>query len=410
MRKIKMNVLIIFVILVVSAVISMSCGLAPAQSPTLIPPTVSATPTQIPPSVSGSPNLAPTASASAAAATGATTSATISTSAIQPNWTPPALSGAGLPADLSGIVDKVLPSVASINVSVSATNIFGRPTTQQGAGSGWVIDSNGLIVTNSHVVQGASNVTVSMNDGRVFTAQQITADAVSDLAIIKINATGLPVVTLGDSSKLKVGMTAIAIGNALGQGLSMTAGWVSRLGVSLNVPATSTEPGANLFDLIEVSTPINPGNSGGPLIDSLGEVVGITNAKLVATGVENVGYAISIKTALPVIQQLIQTGKVSRPYLGVGLQDVTPQLASIYGLAVKEGALVTQVDPGGPAAGAGLKAGDVIVTVNNTNITSAADAIQAILSSKIGQQISIAYYRGSNKSTVQTTLVQSPGP
>ena len=404
-----MNFLFIIVILVVSAVISISCGAAPAQSPSLIPPTISAAPTQIPPSASASVSLAPTASASAAATAGATTSATISTSAIQPNWTSPALSGAKLPEDLSGIVAKVLPSVASINVSVSATNIFGRPTTQQGAGSGWVIDSNGLIVTNNHVVQGASNVTVSLNDGRVFTAQQITADAVSDLAVIKINATGLPAVTLGDSSKLQVGMMSIAIGNALGQGLTMTAGWVSRLGVSLSVPATSTEPGATLFDLIEVSTPINPGNSGGPLIDSLGEVVGITNAKLVATGVENVGYAISIKTALPVIQQLIQTGKVSRPYLGVGLQDVTAQIASIYGLAVKAGALVTQVDPASPAAGAGLAAGDVIVTMNNTNITSAADAVQVILSSKIGQQISITYYRGSNKSTVQTTLVQNPG-
>jgi serine protease Do len=138
--------------------------------------------------------------------------------------------------------------------------------------------------------------------------------------------------------------------------------------------------------------------------------VGVTNAKLVATGVENVGYAISSKTAMPVIQQLVQTGQVVRPYLGVAVQDVDPTIASIYGLAVTQGALIAQVDPSGPAAQAGLKAGDVIVNINNTNITSAADALQAILSGKIGQQVTITYYRGNTKTTAQATLVQNPNP
>lgn len=221
MRKINRGIkYIIIIALIALALFSFSYAVVSAQSPTAVTPT--ATP-------------------------------------IVPNWTPPALSETTLPADLSGIVSKVLPSVTSINVSVSTTNIFGQSTTQQGAGSGWVIDSNGLIVTNNHVIQGAQNVTVSLSDGRVFPAQQISADAVSDLAVIKINATGLPMVTIGDSSKLLVGNMAIAIGNALGQGLSMTAGWVSRLNVSLTIPATTSQPGATLFDLIEVSTPINPG-------------------------------------------------------------------------------------------------------------------------------------------------------
>lgn len=385
-----------------------------AASATLLPPTVSASPTPILPSVSASPSLMPPASASSAAiatpSAAPTTSATVTGSSIIPSWTPPAMSGASLPADLSGIVAKVLPSVASINVSVSTTDIFGRPTTQQGAGSGWIIDSNGLIVTNDHVVQGAQDITVSLNDGRVFPAQQIAADSTSDLAVIKINATGLPVVTIGDSSKLQVGMTAIAIGNALGQGLSMTAGWVSRLGVSITASSSASTAGTTLFDLIEVSTPINPGNSGGPLIDSLGEVVGITNAKLVASGVENVGYAISIKTALPIIQQLVQTGKVTRPYLGVSLQDVTPQIATIYGLAVSQGALITRVDPTGPASHAGIQAGDVITGIDNTTINAAADAVQTIQAAKIGQQITITYYRGNNQAAAKAVLIQNPNP
>ncbi len=394
-------------LLIMLVALSLSCSITPAQTPSLIP-SVTATPmpTTLPPTVTTSPTPVPTASVSPT--TTSTPSATVTASPIIPTWTPPALSQAALPADLSGIVAQVLPSVVSINVQVTATNIFGRPTTQQGAGSGWIIDSSGLILTNNHVVQGGQNITVSLSDGRVFPAQQISADTISDLAVIKINATGLPVATLGDSSKLKQGMMVMAIGNALGEGISVTAGWVSRLGVSLSVPATATEPGATLFDLIETSAPINPGNSGGPLVDMLGEVVGITNAKLVATGVEAVGYAISTKTVVPILQQLVQTGNVTRPYLGVALQDVTPMIASIYGLAVTQGALITQVDPTGPASKAGLQAGDVIVGINSTNVTSAADAVQAILSSKIGQQVSVTYYRGSTKSTVQATLIQNP--
>jgi serine protease Do len=304
----------------------------------------------------------------------------------------------------------VLPSVVSINVDVASTDFTGQPTIQQGAGSGWVIDSNGLIVTNNHVIENAQNISVSLSDGRNFSAQQVVADPISDLAVIKIGAAGLQAATLGDSAKLKAGNMVIAIGNALGEGLSVTAGWVSRLGVSITVPGTNTTPAVTLFDLIEVSAPINPGNSGGPLIDALGEVVGITNAKLVATGVEAVGYAISMKSALPILQQLIQTGRVTRPYMGVSLQDVDPAIAAVYRLAVQQGALITQVDPSGPAAAAGLQAGDVITQIDDTKITSASDAVEAILTSQIGQQVTVAYYRGSSQATATVTLAQNPTP
>jgi serine protease Do len=357
-----------------------------------------------------SPSSTPTATASATPTATAVPSVTATASPIIPTWTPPPLSQAALPADLSDIVARVLPSVVSINVEVTSTNFMGQSTTQQGAGSGWIIDASGLIVTNNHVVEGAQNITVSLNDGRVLPAQQISADPVSDLAVIKINATGLTVATIGDSSKLKPGMMVIAIGNALGQGISVTAGWVSRLGVSLSVPASATTSAATLFDLVEVSTPINPGNSGGPLVDTLGEVVGITNVKLVQTGVENVGYAISTISARPILQQLVQTGSVVRPYLGVSVQDVDPTIASIYGLAVTQGAIITRVDPGGPASQAGLQPGDVIVAIDNTTVASAADAVQAILNGQIGQPVTVTYYRGSSHLTATATLVQNPNP
>jgi serine protease Do len=320
------------------------------------------------------------------------------------------LSEANLPVDLSGIAAKVLPSVVSINVQVAGTSLFGQPATQESAGSGWVVDSNGLIVTNNHVVQEAQNISVSLSDGRNFPARQVAADPVTDLAVIQIDAAGLQAATVGDSSKLKPGMMVMAIGNALGEGLTVTAGWVSRLGVSLTVQASGNIATATLFDLIEVSTPVNPGNSGGPLFNMLGEVVGITNAKLVTTGVENVGFAISTKSAISVIQQLVQSGKVTRPYMGISIQDVDAATASIYNLAVTQGALISEVDPGGPAAQVGLKAGDVIVNMDGITITSAADAVQAILTSKIGQQVSVTFYRSSTPSIVEVTLAQNPNP
>jgi S1-C subfamily serine protease len=156
--------------------------------------------------------------------------------------------------------------------------------------------------------------------------------------------------------------------------------------------------------------PINPGNSGGPLIDMEGEVVGITNVKLVATGVENVGYAISSRTAMPIIQQLVQTGTVTWPYLGISALDITPTLASIYDLPVTQGALITDIDPTGPASEAGLEPGDIIVNIDGSPITSGADAVQAILNSEIGQQITITYYRDTTQATTQATLIQNPNP
>lgn len=193
----------------------------------------------------------------------------------------------------------IKPSVVVIEAQIVVT-IFGRRVTQQSAGTGWIINSNGIIVTNNHVIDGASAIQVTLADGRSFPSTAVQADSTTDLAVIKINAQGLPAVKIGNSGNLQVGQPVAAIGNALGLGINMTGGYVSRLDTSITF-----SDGTKLSGLIGTDTPINPGNSGGPLVNLAGEVVGITNAKLVETGVEGIGYAISINSALNTINALI---------------------------------------------------------------------------------------------------------
>ena len=208
-------------------------------------------------------------------------------------------------------------------------DIFNREYTEEVAGSGWIFDSSGLIATNNHVIEGAFNITVTLEDGTVLPATVKGADALSDLAVLKVEQTGLVAARVGDSSKLQIGQEVMAIGNALGEGISATEGIVSRTGASLAV-----DTGQTLTDMIQTSAAINPGNSGGPLVNMSGEVIGITSAKLADLGVEGMGYAISTKTALPIIQELVQKGYVVRPYLGVSLQTVNSWTVLQYHLGV----------------------------------------------------------------------------
>jgi len=404
-------------VLVLLILVSLSCNLPDpfsasspeaslAPAPTVTPETTPGAPppADTPPATVPTPETpSPTPETTPPQTTPPTAGSPIITS-----WAPPPIRDTTPPAGLADIVAEVLPWVVSINVEVTSTGFFGQPSVQQGAGSGWIIDSNGLIVTNSHVIEGAQSVTVSLNDGRVFAAEQIAADPASDLAVMKIEAAGLPVAVVGDSSNLRPGMMVLAIGNALGAGISVTAGWVSQLETGITVPAAGPGGSETLSDLIKISAPINPGNSGGPLVNMLGEVVGITNAKLVAAEVENVGYAISTRTALPIIQQLVETGRIVRPYMGVSLQTLTPEIASMLGLAVDEGALVMSVEPGSPADDAGLQEEDIITRMGDRDISSVADAVEVIRSSQVGEQLEVTFYRGDTSSTARITLGQVP--
>ncbi len=328
------------------------------------------------------------------------------TTPINPEWSPDInQDNAFILPNIAEVVAKVKPSVVAINVEVVTYDIFNRPLTQEGAGSGWVIDGSGLIVTNNHVVQGAQTITITFANGEIFTAEVIRTDPLTDLAVVRIDAQNLPALNIGDSSQLRVGDWVIAIGNPLGLGISAKEGIISRKEVSIMVSS-----GQRLYDLIETSAAINPGNSGGPLVNMAGEVIGITSAKLSAIGIEGLGYAISSNTALPIVEELIQKGYVVRPWLGVGLQSINEWIAIRYGLAVEQGALITQVASGSPADKAGLEQGDVVANIDDIEITDAQDLIRAIHSNPIGQKVNLTFWRGETQMTTEAILVESPPP
>jgi serine protease Do len=327
-------------------------------------------------------------------------------SPIDTSWAPPQpkADAPTLPS-IADVVEEVYPSVVAISTEVVTLDIFRTPRTQKGAGSGWIIDKDGIIVTNNHVVEGAEKVTVELSDGRIFEAvpNNIHTDPLTDLAVIKINATNLPAASVGNSTQLRVGDWVVAMGNPLGQGIRAKEGTVSGLKVSLDV-----DQGQTLGDLIETSAAINPGNSGGPLVNMKAEVIGITSAKIAAVGVEGLGYAISTNTAIPIIEQLIKQGYVTRPWLGVTLYTVDQYIAMVNRLSVDKGAVVAYVKPGSPAAEAGLQQLDVITRFKDKEVTTAEEVINAIHDSKIGEEVRITFVRGNETKTTSARLIQSP--
>ena len=314
----------------------------------------------------------------------------------------PSVSQLALPS-IVDVVTKVRPSVVSIDVDVTTYNIFNQPVQQQGAGSGWIMRSDGYVVTNNHVVEGATNITVTLDDGRTFPADKAFTDPVTDLAVVKINAQNLTALDIGDSSKLKVGEWVVAIGNALAEGISATQGIVSASGLSI-----SESPGQTLHDLIQTDAAINPGNSGGPLVNMAGAVVGITSLKVSDVGVEGMGYAISINQAIPVLNTLVSSGCVIRAWLGVSVYTVDAQVAAFYNLGVDKGVLITDVAAGSPGDKVGLRAGDVITAIDGKEQIEDSAMMDLINSLKIGQTIQITYYRGKASNTISATLIASP--
>jgi len=327
---------------------------------------------------------------------------------IDAGWTPPAGDETLVLPSIADVVALVKPSVVAINIEFTAYDIFSRPYQQQGAGSGWIIDADGLIVTNNHVVAGAESITVTLDDGRIFNVDinSVATDALTDVAILSIDANNLPAVAVGNSENLRVGDWVVAIGNALGEGISATNGIVSRKNVSI-----TDETGLTRYNLIQTNAAINPGNSGGPLVNMAGEVIGITNAKISAVGVEGMGYAISTQEVMPIIEQLVQTGYVVRPFLGVqNLLTVDQTVASYYGLSVNTGAMIRGVMAGGPADIAGLQAGDVVVKFGDQEIADVNELLQTLYSAQIGQEVEITFWRGDSQQTAYATLEESPPP
>jgi S1-C subfamily serine protease len=304
------------------------------------------------------------------------------------------------------IVRLLRPSVVRIQTEGASFDILGRPVPTGGVGTGVIIDQEGHIVTNNHVVRLdsglASRVVVTLSDDRTFTAEVVGTDAPTDLAVLKIDATDLTPAKLGDVSQLQVGEDVVAIGYALDLpgGPSVTKGVVSAKGRVIQ------EASYSISDAIQTDASINPGNSGGPLVNDRGEVVGIDTA--IVTQAQNIGFAISIDLAKPLVQEIIEKGSVSRGFLGVNVVDVTPSVAASFDLPVDKGVGVANVDQASPADQAGLRVGDIIVRLGDVTIDNSGDLVQALTRYRAGDKVTAVFYRDNQQQETEVTLTQRP--
>lgn len=297
-------------------------------------------------------------------------------------------------------------SVVSINCSAVSTNIFGQQTESASSGSGFIYTADGYIVTNQHVVANASSINVTLYNGDTYPATLVGSDSDYDVAVLKIDAKDLPAVTLGSSTDVNVGDTVMAIGNPLGElTFSMSQGIVSCVNRAINVEGTP-------FNMIQVDASINPGNSGGPLMNLYGEVVGIVSAKYSSyanTTVEGLGFAIPINDVQSIIKDIIENGSVgNKAYMAITAGTMTQQMAAQYKINATEGVFVYSVEDGGAGDKAGLKLGDVITKLNDTQITSMGDLSAAKKGFKAGDTVTLTVLRDGKEITTQLTFDAQP--
>ncbi|MGF2037802.1 MAG: HhoA/HhoB/HtrA family serine endopeptidase [Nostoc sp. CmiVER01] len=342
---------------------------------------------------------------------------------------PPLISSSGDPNFVVKVVQQVGPAVVRIDSSRTITSrvpdefndpffrrFFGegapqpRQQIERGSGSGFIINSSGQIVTNSHVVDGADRVTVTLKDGRTFDGKVLGEDPVTDVATIKIDANNLPTLSVGNSDALQPGQAVIAIGNPLGLNNTVTSGIISATGRS------SSDIGASdkRVDYIQTDAAINPGNSGGPLLNARGQVIAMNTA--IIRGAQGLGFAIPINTVQKIAQELIANGKVDHPYLGVQMVTLTPEIkeriknttGDRLNFTADEGVLLVDIVPRSPASTAGLRAGDVIKSINNQPVTKIEEVQKLVENSKIGTNLPIEVER--NGQTVQVGVQPAPLP
>lgn len=324
------------------------------------------------------------------------------------------------PSTLPDVLEKVTPAVVNIAVasrSSSATNplyndpffrrFFNLPEMPQerprmSAGSGVIVDAaHGYILTNHHVVSDADEIAVTLKDRRRFTAELVGSDQATDIALLKIDADNLTAIQMGDSNRLRVGESVVAIGNPFGLGQTVTSGIVSALGRSgINIEGYE--------DFIQTDASINPGNSGGALITVDGKLVGINTAIIApAGGNVGIGFAIPSNMAAAVMRQLIEHGEVRRGRLGVAIQDLTPDLADALGIEDSVGAVISSVEDGSPAAQAGLQAGDVVVSMNGQPISGSTDLRNRIGLTPVGQEIQLTLWRDGEQKTLKVRIAEA---
>jgi S1-C subfamily serine protease len=307
------------------------------------------------------------------------------------------------------IVEKLRPSIVRVQTETATLDVFGRTTPSTGVGTGVIIDTDGHIVTNNHVVTigdgntPADRITVTLADQRTLEAKIVGRDQPTDLAVLKIDATDITPARFGNADEQQIGEDVVAIGFAfdLKGGPTVTRGVLSAKG------RTIEEQPYTINDAIQTDAGINPGNSGGPLVNARGEVIGINTA--IIRSAQSIGFSISAALVKPVVDQLIASGKIGRAYLGVGTVDVNDSIAKNFNLPVTKGIAVTIVGSGTPAESAGLRENDVIVKVDGQDVDNNGKLLALLATHSAGDIVNIDYYRGSDLKTASVTLSARPG-
>jgi serine protease Do len=352
-----------------------------------------------------------------AASPGAASPGTTSTG-TPPGATTPAEERAIADAERVGtafaaVAEQISPSVVSIRVEARAERspmqelpfrFFGPggdggEQIIQGGGSGFVIRADGAILTNRHVVENATRIRVVFQDGRDLPATVVGIDRATDLAVLRVNARGLAPLRFADMGRQRVGQWVVAIGSPFGLDTTVTAGVLSALGrggLGMN----------EIEDYVQTDASINPGNSGGPLVNLDGEIVGV-NSMVLGRG-QGIGFAIPADLARNVADQLLQHGVVRRAWIGVGFQELTPELAADFGVGERRGALVNEIVPGGPSARAGLEIGDVIVAIDGTPVRESRDLMRQVLRRPIGSEVRLDVIRGGRARAIQLRTAERP--
>ncbi len=288
-------------------------------------------------------------------------------------------------------------STVGISTEVSSTNVFGQRVSGVATGSGFVISEDGYILTNYHVVEGAKSIQVTMYDETKYDATLVGYDEDNDVAVLKVDATGLKPVVLGDSSQMNVGESVMAIGNPLGElTFTYTTGIISALNRSVTVSGTS-------YNMIQTDCAINEGNSGGPLFNEYGEVIGIVSAKYASSEIEGLGFAIPINNVLELVEDILQNGRVTgKPSMGISVSTVTEAVAQQYNLQV--GACVNEVQAGSCAEKAGLKQGDIITAIGDTKVTTSDELVSAKKEYRAGETTTLTVFRNGESITLSITF------
>jgi S1-C subfamily serine protease len=299
-------------------------------------------------------------------------------------------------------VEKLSESVVSIDSMRLARDFRYGVVPLEGAGSGVIVSENGYIITNNHVIDDATRVQVNLKDGRSFVGEVIGGDVATDIALLKVDAKDLPTAKLGDSEKLKVGQIALAIGNTLGLpgGPTVSLGVISALGRPL--------PGADYIyeGLIQTDTAINPGNSGGPLADINGNVIGINTAMIPFA--QGVGFAIPIDAVKRIREQIVEKGRVVRPWLGISAIDLNRSIARRYSIPIEQGVFIVDIAQRSPAYEAGLRVGDVLVQVGSDEVNQMKDLIAALSKAQFNKDIELSIVRMGKRYTVSVRPVEAP--